>query len=81
MEAATAAPAPDVTAILHPQAVAFTADARLIERRAGILFGATGVALVSVMGVLGLLLRFTQADVIGLSPGWFYRVMTLHGAG
>ena len=81
MEAATAAPAPDVTAILHPQAVAFTADARLIERRAGILFGATGVSLVAVMGVLGLLMRFTQAEVIGLSPEWFYRLMTLHGAG
>jgi cytochrome c oxidase subunit 1 len=66
---------------MHPQAVAFTVEARLIERRAGILFGAAGVGLVAVMGVLGLLMRFTQAEVIGLSPEWFYRLMTLHGAG
>ena len=33
------------------------------------------------MGVLGLIMRLTQATVIGLSPAWFYRLMTLHGAG
>ena len=32
------------------------------------------------MGVLGLLMRLTQATVIGLSPAWFYRLMTLHGS-
>ena len=34
-----------------------------------------------VMGVLGLIMRLTQATVIGLSPAWFYRILTLHGAG
>jgi len=33
------------------------------------------------MGLAGLAMRFTQADVLGLSPSWFYRLLTLHGAG
>ena len=33
------------------------------------------------MGVLGLVMRLTQATVISLSPGWFYRLLTLHGVG
>jgi cytochrome c oxidase subunit 1 len=78
MEAATAAPA---SAVLHPGAAAFTVEARGIERRIGLLFGVTGIALVAVMGVLGLVMRLTQATVLGLSPAWFYRLMTLHGAG
>jgi cytochrome c oxidase subunit 1 len=81
MEGATATPAPPVPAVLHPQAVAFTGEARQIERRAGFLFGVTGITLVAAMGVLGLLMRFTQADDTGLSPAWFYRLMTLHGVG
>jgi len=81
MEAATAAPAPPAPAILHPRAVAFTGEARRIERRVGFMFGVTGIALVAAMGVLGLLMRFTQADETGLSPAWFYRLMTLHGVG
>jgi cytochrome c oxidase subunit I len=66
---------------LHPQAIAFTGQARGIERRLGLLFAGTGVALVAGMGVLGLIMRLTQATVIGLSPAWFYRLLTLHGAG
>jgi cytochrome c oxidase subunit I len=77
MEAA-AASAPTV---LHPGAAAFTLEARGIERRVGLWFGVTGVALVAAMGVLGLIMRLTQATVISLSPGWFYRLLTLHGAG
>ena len=76
--AATAAPVP---AVLHPRAAAFTVEARSIERRVGLLFAVTGIGLVAVMGVLGLLMRLTQATVIGLSPAWFYRLMTLHGGG
>ncbi len=26
-------------------------------------------------------MRLTQATVISLSPAWFYRLLTLHGAG
>jgi cytochrome c oxidase subunit 1 len=33
------------------------------------------------MGLLGLAMRLSQADVFVLDPSWFYRVMTLHGAG
>jgi cytochrome c oxidase subunit 1 len=67
--------------VLHPGAAAFTVDATRIERRVGLLFAVTGLALVVGMGVLGLIMRFTQATVIGLSPEWFYRLMTLHGMG
>jgi cytochrome c oxidase subunit I len=72
------APAP---AVLHPRAAAFTHQAADIERRLGLLFAATGVALIAAMGVLGLIMRLTQATVLGISPAWFYRLMTLHGAG
>ncbi len=78
MESATTA-AP--SHVLHPRAAAFTADARSIERRIGLLFALSGLALVLLMGVLGIVMRLTQATVISLSPGWFYRILTLHGAG
>ena len=67
--------------VLHPRAAAFTTPAREIERRIGLLFAVTGIALIAVMGVLGLIMRLTQATVIGLSPAWFYRLLTLHGVG
>jgi len=66
---------------LHPRAAAFTVEASGVERRIGLLFAATGIGLVALMGVLGLIMRLTQATVIGLSPAWFYRLMTLHGGG
>jgi cytochrome c oxidase subunit 1 len=76
---ASAVPVPGV---LHPRAAEFTAAVELdVEVRFGLLFGVTGVALIAVMGVLGILMRLTQATVLGLSPAWFYRLMTLHGAG
>jgi cytochrome c oxidase subunit I len=76
----TTVASPPVSA-LHPRAAAFTTEARSIERRLGLLFAATGVLLVLLMGVLGLIMRLTQATVIGLSPAWFYRILTLHGMG
>jgi cytochrome c oxidase subunit 1 len=75
---AVAVPTPSV---LHPRAATFTVEARPVERRIGLLFAVTGVALIAVMGVLGLIMRLTQATVIHLSPAWFYRILTLHGAG
>jgi cytochrome c oxidase subunit 1 len=78
MQTATITQAPSV---LHPAAAEFTIEPRPIERRVGVLFAATGVVLFAVMGVLGLLMRFTQAEVLHLSPAWFYRLLTLHGAG
>jgi cytochrome c oxidase subunit 1 len=67
--------------VLHPRASAFTVEAGGVERRFGLLFAATGVGLVVSMGVLGLVMRLTQAEVLGVSPAWFYRLMTLHGGG
>ena len=51
------------------------------SRRVGALFLAVGLALFAVMGILGLAMRFAQGDAYHLSPVWFYRIMTLHGAG
>ena len=76
--ASVAAPAPTV---LHPRAAAFTVTARGVERRFGLLFAVTGLVLIAMMGVLGLLMRLSQARVIHLSPTWFYRLLTLHGTG
>jgi cytochrome c oxidase subunit 1 len=69
------------SAALHPRAAAFTIEASGTERRIGLLFTTTGIAIVGLMGVLGLIMRLTQATVISLSPAWFYRLLTLHGAG
>jgi cytochrome c oxidase subunit I len=84
----TSAPAPvparppaSVTSVLHPGAGGFTVAARGAERRVGLLFAVSGIALIALMGVLGIVMRLTQADVTGLSPAWFYRLLTLHGAG
>ncbi len=66
---------------LHPRAEAFTIDAQPIERRLGLLFAASGITLIAAMGILGLIMRLTQAGAIGLSPAWFYRLLTLHGGG
>jgi cytochrome c oxidase subunit 1 len=76
--ASVTAPVPSA---LHPRAAGFTKPARPIERRLGLLFATTGVALILLMGVLGLIMRLTQATVVDLSPAWFYRLMTLHGMG
>jgi cytochrome c oxidase subunit 1 len=76
--ASVTAPAPSA---LHPRAAAFTEGARSVERRIGLLFAATGTVLILLMGVLGLIMRLTQANVIDVSPAWFYRLLTLHGMG
>ena len=75
MEAAAASGRPSARGAVH------AAEPRVVERRIGLLFAATGVALIAVMGVLGLIMRLTQATVLDVSPAWFYRLMTLHGAG
>jgi cytochrome c oxidase subunit 1 len=72
--------APSASA-LHPRAAAFTEEARSVERRLGVIFATTGITLILLMGVLGLIMRLTQGSVIDLSPAWFYRLMTLHGMG
>lgn len=42
---------------------------------------ATGLALVFALMAVGLLMRMSQAGWLALDPGWFYSLMTLHGAG
>jgi cytochrome c oxidase subunit 1 len=76
--ASVAAPTPTV---LHPRAAVFTVAALRVERWFGLLFAVTGVVLIALMGVLGVLMRLSQAKVIHLSPAWFYRLLTLHGTG
>lgn len=53
----------------------------VFERRIGWLFAGTGLLLFALMGLAGLAMRLTQADVLGISDAWFYRLMTMHGAG
>jgi len=68
-------------AVLHARAVESVAVPRSVERRVGLLFTGTGIAVFAVMGVFGLVMRLTQATVLHVSPAWFYRLMTVHGAG
>jgi cytochrome c oxidase subunit I len=69
-------------AVVHPRARELgLAEPRLSERRVAWAFAGTGVAVFAVMGLAGLAMRLAQAQVIDLSPTWFYRLLTLHGAG
>ena len=45
------------------------------------MFLATGLALVFILMLVGLLMRASQAEWLTISPSWFYSLMTLHGAG
>ena len=67
--------------VLHRRAGAPPASESGPDRTLALCLVGSGVALFALMGVLGLLMRLTQADVIGIPPDWFYRIMTLHGAG
>jgi cytochrome c oxidase subunit 1 len=54
---------------------------RATDRSVGLLFAVTGIAVFAAMGLFGLAMRLTQATVLDISPRWFYRLMTVHGAG
>ena len=56
------------TGVFHPRA-AEVAEPRVSERLIAWLYGGTALAVVGLMGVAGLAMRFTQADLLGLSPG------------
>lgn len=71
----------EAAAVLHERAAELVTTPRVSERRVAWLFVGTGVALFAAMGLAGLAMRLTQAEVIDLSADWFYRLMTLHGAG
>ncbi len=69
-------------AVVHPRFAELEhTEPRLTERRVAWAFAGAGIAVFAVMGLAGLAMRLTQAEVLGLSPSWFYRLMTLHGAG
>jgi cytochrome c oxidase subunit 1 len=72
--------ATELAPVIHPQAPAIPAM-RVSERTVGILYGGTALAVIGLMGIAGLVLRFTQAEALDVPPDWFYQVMTLHGAG
>lgn len=69
------------SSVLHPRASAPPARESGTDRTLAGLCVLTGLALFAVLGIIGLIMRLTQADLIGVSPSWFYRLMTLHGAG
>ena len=70
-----------IAAVTHPEGAALYPEPGQQSRTVGWLFAGTGLALFAAMGLLGLAMRLTQADVLGISAAWFYRLMTLHGAG
>lgn len=51
------------------------------SRRVMALYIGTGLALTALMMLAGLMLRASQAQWLPMSPGQFYAVLTLHGAG
>jgi cytochrome c oxidase subunit 1 len=72
----------EASAVVHPRFAELDhAEPRLTERMVAWAFAGSGVAIFAVMGLVGLTMRMAQGDVIDLSPTWFYRLMTLHGAG
>ena len=55
--------------------------ATVVERRVAWLCAGTGVALFLLMMLLGIAMRMSQADLVGIPDAWYYRLLTLHGAG
>lgn len=49
--------------------------------RTSVVFGVTGLVLFFVLALTGVAMRMNQAEWIELTPTWFYRLMTIHGAG
>ena len=74
MEARTAS-------VVHPSGTEILATARVDERRVAWLYVCTGLTVFGAMGLAGIAMRLNQAEVITLSDSWFYRLLTLHGAG
>ena len=78
-----------MTGQLQPSGTVAAGAKLTVEDAAGVaagrqllnLFLATGLALVFVLMLVGLLMRLSQAEWLPLDPAWFYSLMTLHGAG
>ncbi len=67
--------------VVHPSGTEILATARVDERRVAWLYVCTGLTVFGAMGLAGIAMRLNQAEVITLSDSWFYRLLTLHGAG
>lgn len=50
-------------------------------RRVALVYLVTGFVAFLAMGLLGFIMRLDQSGVFQLSLSWFYRILTLHGAG
>ena len=53
----------------------------VVERRVGWLLAGTGLVLFFLMLLIGITMRLSQAGLVGLPDVWYYRLLTLHGAG
>jgi len=56
-------------------------EERALARRLTLRYVLTAQAILAVSGLLGILLRGSQADVGRLGANWFYALMTAHGLG
>lgn len=62
----------------------FNGNSATVQRsiqQAALVYMGVGFLVFLLMGVLGLLMRLQPAGWLDLGPRWFYRIMTLHGAG
>lgn len=66
---------------IHPAAREFDPPVDGSQRRIGLLYGVTGLAVFLLMVVVGILMRLTQSETLGINDDWFYRLMTLHASG
>src|SRR6266545_1963566 len=62
-------------------AVPLAGEERALARRLTLRYVLTAQAILAVSGLLGILLRDSQADVGRLGANWFYALMTAHGLG
>ena len=51
------------------------------ERQVVLAYMATAGAVLVLMMLLGLIMRLSQGELLGVPPQWFYRILTLHGTG
>ncbi|MCO5316577.1 MAG: cbb3-type cytochrome c oxidase subunit I [Solirubrobacterales bacterium] len=66
---------------IHPAAQEFDPPVEGSQRRIGLLYGVTGLAVFLLMVLAGILMRLTQGDALAINDDWFYRLMTLHASG
>ncbi len=78
---AEAAMSGEFDATIHPAAREFDPPIDGSQRRIGLLYGVTGLAVFLLMVLVGIVMRLNQGDMLTISDDWFYRLMTLHASG